>query len=280
MGDNPTNPLSIKFPDPMEWAAKLKGRPLFEISGVVSPSGASAGNSLGQQVWTFLVRLDVWKHAGGRIQTTPLILRKPMTREEFNALAANFNPYDVVRVHARLAEGAANGRFEALLDRFIGKPTDDPELNEAARERQKSVTIESARFGQFTLNRRVGWFEAKTEWCGVRIRLTLPVENNEGPEESIRLAEKLWDAQSDWDQRVTHFATAELLPLKNGTWLNEDESPLTAEEFKKKMKLESVTVNTDGTLEFWFNDGAMFGEHAIRVGANFTDGPIDAGIEG
>jgi hypothetical protein len=90
----------------------------------------------------------------------------------------------------------------------------------------------------------------------------------------------LWDSRESWSDRIANYATTKLLGLKNKTWLGEDETELSAEQFRSKMKLESISMEPNGDFEFWFDDGDLFWGHAIRVSGNLSDGPTDAEIAG
>lgn len=75
-----------------------------------------------------------------------------------------------------------------------------------------------------------------------------------------------------------HFATDELLNLKNNAWLDVNELPVTKQFFFDRMKLKSVLVYAEGNVELYFDDGSLFGEHDIIVCVNeyreFTEASI------
>jgi hypothetical protein len=71
-----------------------------------------------------------------------------------------------------------------------------------------------------------------------------------------------------------------LLPLKNDSWLGENERELTPADFKKKMKLQSINVAGDGSFEFWHDDGDLFWGHSIQIRGKLKDGLVDADIPG
>ena len=69
-------------------------------------------------------------------------------------------------------------------------------------------------------------------------------------------------------------------PLKNRTWVEEGEKKVTAAQFRKRMKLESVSFYPDGSLEFCHDDGDLFWGHTILVSGTLRRGPTDADIPG
>jgi hypothetical protein len=46
------------------------------------------------------------------------------------------------------------------------------------------------------------------------------------------------------------------------------------------MKLETISVSSDGSFNFWHDDGDLFYGHAIQVGGNLVEGPTYADIPG
>lgn len=68
--------------------------------------------------------------------------------------------------------------------------------------------------------------------------------------------------------------------MKNDNWLDEDEHEVSADEFKQRMSLDAITVNPDGTFDFWHDDGDLFFGHVIKVSGHIDSGLRDAGIHG
>ena len=71
-----------------------------------------------------------------------------------------------------------------------------------------------------------------------------------------------------------------LLPLKNDDWLDEDEDEVLPDQFKERMKLNSITVRPDGRFEFWHGDDDMFWGHAIHISGNLSKGLTGADTPG
>lgn len=98
--------------------------------------------------------------------------------------------------------------------------------------------------------------------------------------DNLKIADSLWDAEDNWKRRIDGFAVQHLLVLKNDVWLDDDEPPLTALEFKSRMKLESISISPDGGFTFWHDDGDLFWGHAIQISGSLVDGPTHADIPG
>jgi hypothetical protein len=256
---------------------QLAVSPIVEVLGVVSPSGASGGRVGGESLWSVGFTFDAWRIVGGDLRAGPLSISRKVTDQELDKLQRKIGPYAVVRIKARVGESAFGGH-QARLEEFVGVETSDAELNHQAVELQQPVTFEDPTFGIFTLDRRVDWFTGEVVWDGKRIPLNL--SKSEEAQEALKSARELWQNQVEWNRRVRDFAVQELLPLKNGTWLDEDEAELSPDEFKDRMTLESITVYPDGSFEFWHDDGDLFWGHSIQISGSLSQGLTHADIPG
>jgi hypothetical protein len=269
-------------PDPHDvLLAELRQQPLTELSGVLGASGM-AGASSGDTdcPWILQFTFTAWRMVGGVVQNRELTIRKPVSEKELHASMGRFEPYEVIRIRARVAEQNSYAKPQALLDKIIGKDTDAPDLDKRALELQEPVTFEDERFGVFTLDRRIDWYEAVVPWGPVEIRLALSPSEAGDAKACLPTARAIWDSQPVWQERIADYIVAELLSLKNDSWLGEDETEFSAEAFKSRLTLNSVTVEADGNFEFWYDDGDLFWGHSIRVSGSLSNGPTSAGIEG
>jgi hypothetical protein len=201
-----------------------------------------------------------------------------VTDEELKTFQDMIVPYEVIRIKARVVVDSVLGSPQALLEAYEGRESSDPELSQSAEQLQKPVTFEDPLLGTFTLDRRVDWFTGQVVWDGESISLNLSESTK--LESALRTAHALWRNQGEWNQRVRNFAVEQLLPLKNDTWLDEGEGELTPDEFRERMTLESITVNADGSFDFWHDDGDLFWGHSIQISGNLAEGPMDADIPG
>jgi hypothetical protein len=78
-------------------------------------------------------------------------------------------------------------------------------------------------------------------------------------------AARLFEQASDWDERARDLAADELLSVKNENWVGDEETPLSREEFKSRMALESISINPGPYIQFFFDDGDLFAGHTIIV---------------
>jgi len=145
----------------------------------------------------------------------------------------------------------------------------------------KPVIITDDTFGDLTFDGGLDWYEAEVLWLGAKVNLRVCGTVDEHPGIALSVAKTLWSEQLRWNDRVRDRAVHDLLELKNDTWLDDDrDEPLTPTEFLDRVTLTSVTVETDGSFGFWFDDGDLFWGHAISVSGTLADGPLRAGISG
>jgi hypothetical protein len=259
---------------------QLATAPIVDLLGMVSPNGVTGGRSRGEELWTLRFVFDAWRIHGGAVQTRPLTIRRKVSEQELAQFRGLIRPYMVIRIRARVASDSPFGGPETLLESFVGRDDLDAELNAHATQLQKPVTYDDPVFGTFSLDRRIGWFTGTTVWKGHPVALHLSAAASADVQAALTTAHYLWQAQDGWDQRIRDCAARILLPLKNESWLGEGEAEVTADQFKQRMKLESVTAHPDGSFEFWHADGELFWGHSIQVNGSISEGPTEADIAG
>lgn len=67
---------------------------------------------------------------------------------------------------------------------------------------------------------------------------------------------------------VLGYCAAELLETKNGDWLDEGEAPLTAPQFKRRLRLKEIDLAAAGGLTLSFLDRGLFWGHLVVVEIN------------
>lgn len=251
-----------------------------EVVGVVHPLGSGGGRGGKETLWTLRFSFSVWRRKGGAVDERQLRVARPgLTDKALRAMMDRVNPYDILRVRVRLTEPAA-GAPDAELVTLHGPVTSDAELTARADQLRQPVTVDHPYFGTLTLDRALNWYAVTAPWNGRPVQLFLARNGCDDEEELFAAAQALWERQKSWDRRVRVFAAAEMLDLKNGLWLGDDETAFTRTRFKAKMTPESVSVSAGGRFEFTFDDGNLFWGHVIQVSGTLAEGPEHAGIAG
>lgn len=78
------------------------------------------------------------------------------------------------------------------------------------------------------------------------------------------LMEKLIPMISEIDAKCRSCAADELLEIKNDEWLDEDEDPISREDFMEKLILRGAEFSAE-SVTFWYEDGDMFWGHCVMV---------------
>jgi hypothetical protein len=251
---------------------QLAEAPLADLSGVVYGDAVGA-RSRGEKAWSVLFRLRPWRVKGGEVRHTAMFVRKrSLSEKEMDRQRKAIRPWSVLKLRARVVEESVMGRPAALVKDFAGLERGDAELGRLAKDLQKPVVQADEQFGKLTLNRKTREYSASTKWNGRPVKLDLEAETPEELQAALGTARALWKSQAAWQKRLETFVVKEMLADKNGLWLEEGEKPLTAEQFLKRMKLESIVTHADGSFTFWHDDGDLFWGHAIQVTGNLKDG--------
>lgn len=250
-----------------------------DITGLVGANGPGAASKGASGAWNLIVHLAAWKDPSGTIHRREMRVEIPVPTEELARQTAAIGAYSIVGLRLRIAEHPS-GRTQGAGSELPVTGVQDEALSRIASELQKPVVISDPVFGDFTLARSVGWFRGRATWDGKPVELDLSAGEHAQAERCLRVARALWDDQPSWTSRIADYAAAQLLELKNESWLDEGEPPATPESFKSRMSPESVTVYPDGAFDFWHDDGDLFWGHAITVSGSLAEGLTDVEISG
>lgn len=82
------------------------------------------------------------------------------------------------------------------------------------------------------------------------------------------------------ENEINSVIAEKLLPLKNEGWIEENERKISKQEFVNRIKLTSIIVFDDTSLELVYNDGNLFWKHQIIVDLNKENKITDVNIHG
>lgn len=122
----------------------------------------------------------------------------------------------------------------------------------------------------------LGLYEATVELGGAPVELRVAPELNE---DRARLGEIL-AAVARERERLLNAVVEDLLEDKNEGWLEEGESPLSAEEFRARLALAAVEIRAGGESELVLDDDGMFWGHELVVRLDPALQIVRAGPEG
>lgn len=104
--------------------------------------------------------------------------------------------------------------------------------------------------------------------------------NSDEAETATSLANSVCNWLNKNLNKVKLYASAELLPVKNDEWLEEDEDLVTEDIFTETIELSSVMIFSDGSFEVYFNDNDLFWGHSIKVDINDQYDFVSAAVWG
>jgi hypothetical protein len=274
-------PASKKRAEHKQVGARFRDVPVVTVTGIVSASGPGGCWNQGSKFWTFKFEFDAWRVRNGNVQTRKMAVERKATERGIEQLMRRIQPATVLRIRARVRDTRAMKKPLAHLERIEGPEKSDAELNRRLNALNVPVTFHDKELGKFKYDRRLGEYEAKINFFGTRVSLTLSAnEPDTDVASQLKVARTLWRACATWKKRIADYAVEALLPLANEWQESLSRKELTAKEFLKKIKLTAIHVNPDGKFSFWYNDGDVFCGHVVAVRGNLTNGPTDASIEG
>ena len=125
-------------------------------------------------------------------------------------------------------------------------------------------------FGELRYEPEHGSYRAQMLVAGAQVDVELKAPKHEAPERFLESAQRAWPAVISSVDAARAYACEMLLALKNDSWLQEGENPVTPEAFVARLKLDGITLRDDGST-YWFLDGDLFWGHYIDVWRN-SDG--------
>ncbi len=258
---------------------QLSSSPLVEIIGLVNIKGVGASRRGKEKLWTMTFKFDVWRIGNGKMEKD-LFVRRQVTDRELKKFQRKIKAESIIKIRGRVLSENTLDSAHALFEKYIKSNIHDSEIENHLTEIRKPVVYQDDLLGTFNYNRRMGWFENVILWGNEKINLRLDIEKMGDLDAAIEVIHILYKDQAIWNKKIVDYAVSELLPLKNESWIVEDEEEITQEQFKKQIELLSITVHQDGSYEFWYDDGDLFLGHALVVSGNITDGPDDVDLVG
>ena len=142
------------------------------------------------------------------------------------------------------------------------------------------VFLDDPQFGRLSYNKSVDFFEGEVSYDGKSVNITLEGEENM---ETLRI---LFNGMESFSKNAVDYAVEKLLEIGDDwcydAWEGEDEDyvHLTAEEFARRISLETISVSEDGDFSLWYDDGEIFWGHIICVDGNINGTFSDANFMG
>ena len=252
--------------------------PPVTISGVVGANGPGASR-LQEETWSLHLEMVAWRTNETPVRKEPLIVSKQVSDDELHKIQASIARESIITFQGKLCEESPFGNAQAQLLRLL-PPAPDSELDSVLADYRQPVEMTDRVLGRLVLNKAVDWFEGELDWLGDRVRLAIALDEDRTLTDSLLTARTLVSQMEGWTKQVSKYAVAELLQVKNDSWLSEGERPISGPEFLRCMHLTSITAYANGEFEFWHDDCDLFWGHAIVVRGSLSDGIAGTDIAG
>ena len=243
------------------------------IRGLVD-AGGCAGVSTKNE-WRFVFNLAAWRE----FDVLTIGNRRcelPVEKSEVHELMARVRAYDIVDLEI---DPSVTGRVTKVT-RLLAAGLNDPELENIASALRKPITATHPLLGLLEYQREYGRYVGRVQWQGRQIDIALFTSDPTSTEPVFQRATRVFTAQRDWSERLRHCIADKLLPLKNGTWLEEDETAYTEGGLLERITLQSIHFGESGRITFWHADDDLFAGHDIEVRADEERGVTEVGLAG
>ncbi|MBR8835449.1 MAG: DUF2262 domain-containing protein [Stigonema ocellatum SAG 48.90 = DSM 106950] len=121
------------------------------------------------------------------------------------------------------------------------------------------------RINDFQYNSESHWYESKLEINGMATEIYVSDQEIKEVEALNNRVNKAINWIQDNFESILKYCAENLLELKNESWADSEEEKVTEAEFKERLLLESIKIESDGRLEVTFQDGELFWGHLIVV---------------
>jgi hypothetical protein len=253
--------------------------PTITLYGVVDANGPGGSNVPPENHWSLHLNLIAWRIPGSSVNCAQLSVTKDLSDEELDVLQNAIDSESIIAFRGKLCEHSPFGDARAQLDILLDQPIDEA-LETVLSQYRELVEIVDPLIGKLVLNKTVDWFEGKITWLGKEVDIAISVDESGSPSDSLKTVKILLKTMEQWAKKVNNYAVTQLLDLKNDNWLEEDENPISSDDFIRRMQLRSLTTYPGGAFEFGHDDGDLFWGHSIAVSGSLAEGLTDAGISG
>ena len=156
-----------------------------------------------------------------------------------------------------------------------------PQLQELLKEYQKPVFLSLSDTCQLQLNRSLSMFQGEGDRNAQKADILQDTDEHDDKraDKALTVFRRLQEDAAAWDKKARRYAAEQLLSCAI-EWQDEDEDELCADEFIRRIRIESVNVSQDGEFELYYDDGDIFAGHVIIVSGNMEKGLYDAQFAG
>ncbi len=114
--------------------------------------------------------------------------------------------------------------------------------------------------------------------CNKQVIITL----EGGPPETVKRLVAIADQKlcSKFYEPVLSQMEEDMVLLKNEYWLHEEEESVSVSELRRRISMERIVFDTDGSILIYCNDDGLFGWHSIQIEVDADGNYSSAGLAG
>lgn len=133
---------------------------------------------------------------------------------------------------------------------------------------------------EFVFNPEMNWYETEIFVNQKKVKISINPEDLSDEEdiaEILELTKKVLKDFQAYESKAREKIIEEFLDTYNESWADEEEGYpiLTKEQFNEKLTLQDIGFSSEQMVEFYYDDGDMFGGHSLIAisfdGENFDD---------
>ncbi len=113
---------------------------------------------------------------------------------------------------------------------------------------------------------------------GTKLDISLLSDGNLDHSRALERAKQIVADIERYRKLVADYAASWLLHVKNDAWLKKAEKEMSADEFKARLVLEAITVESNGGATFWYRESKLFLGHSVHVEIDTNDECVVATI--
>lgn len=143
------------------------------------------------------------------------------------------------------------------------------QYNQPKKLEVKDKTIKIMSLGELTYNDKLEWYEGKIQLKNKVIDVNVCHAEPHQLEKLLSFVDQQMSAK--FFEEVLLKMENKMVTLKNDAWLGEDdetgedEPPITAEDFRKRISISSIVFYEDCTSLIYCNDDDIFWGHSIEI---------------
>ncbi len=245
---------------------RLKTNLAYEFNAVMHPSGVGGLGEGTSKDWYMTFTVQPWRRADGSIDDRELVIHKPnVPKAELDSVTESLRHNSVIRLRAQVSDETQGfdcwDKPQALLIALCGNDVADPELRMLAEDLKKPKCFKDQHLGRLQLDRKYGWIEGRRRLGFRRYKLYINLQKD-GSYDSTMACDKVLFVERNFEQ-LQRVIIDSLYETYAAYW--ESLGRLNQKQFIRRVKLKSLGVSVDGSVDLYFTDGGLFLEHEIAI---------------